>query len=254
MMTPKIKFKKMTLEQNINIITEAYLNTEEKTLDIHNLLEEYFPELCDIHKSNSKNEISTKIKSIVTNYYTTNSHNIDNACLKYQNIWNKYNDVYFTKLSKYLNKKWPNDLIEITCYVGMIPFFPRNINNNTFYINPHLNEEALTQACAHETLHFLWFQKWNELYPETIITELESPHLPWLYSEIVTSPILNNTEFQKIFKFHENSYPYFYILYDGNKLVIDKITEIYNSQNSIETKITAGYEYLKNIDSIKTNN
>lgn len=248
MITPKLKFKKISLEENINIILTAYLNKNSKALDIHNLLDEYFPELHNIHKNITKEEISTTIKNIVSNYYTSNSQNIEEACQQYQKIWNKYNDTYFAKLSNYLNTKWPNDLKEIICYVGMLPFFPRNLDNYTFYINPHLNEENLIEACAHETLHFLWLKKWLEIYPETVKEEFESPHLPWLYSEMVTAPILNNTEFQKIFKFHEKGYSYFCTLYNDKILVMDKITEIFNSENSIEDKMKTGYKYLKNIN------
>mgnify|MGYP006956014415 CR=1 FL=1 len=248
MIIPKLKFKKISLEENINIILTAYLSKNSKALDIHNLLEEYFPELHNIHKNIAKEEISPTIKNIVSNYYTSNSQNIEEACQQYQKIWNKYNDTYFAKLSNYLNTKWPNDSKEIICYVGMLPFFPRNIDNYTFYINPHLNEENLIEACTHETLHFLWFKKWLEIYPETVKEEFESPHLPWLYSEMVTAPILNNTEFQKIFKFQEKGYSYFYTLYNDKILVMDKITEIFNSENSIEDKIKTGYKYLKNIN------
>lgn len=45
----------------------------------------------------------------------------------------------------------------------MLPFFPRDIDNYTFYINPHLNEEKLTEACAHETLHFYGLSSGNPL-------------------------------------------------------------------------------------------
>lgn len=42
------------------------------------------------------------------------------------------------------------------------------------------------------------------LYPEIPKTEYESPYLAWQYSEMVTDPILNNSEFQTIFNFTEN--------------------------------------------------
>lgn len=248
MTIPKIKFKKMTLEQNINIIIDAFLNNREKTLDIHNLLMQYFPELCDIHKNISKEEISQKTKIIVTNYYTSNSQNIENACLEYTKTWNKYNDIYFKKLSNYLNINWPININEITCYVGMLPFFPRDIDNYTFYINPHLNEEKLTEVCAHETLHFLWFTKWKTLYPEIPKAEYESPYLAWQYSEMVTDPILNNTDFQAIFDFTEKSYHEFYKLQKNGKLVMEELKKIYSASTNIEDKITTGYEYLKNLN------
>lgn len=244
---PKIIFKPITLEENIKIIQNFYFGEGEKS-EIHNLLCEYFPELHDIHKNISKEEISTKISAIITNYYTSNSQNIREACKKYSAIWNKYNDTYFKKLADYLNINWPININEITCYVGMLPFFPRDIDNYTFYINPHLNEEKLTEVCAHETLHFLWFTKWKTLYPEIPKAEYESPYLAWQYSEMVTDPILNNTDFQAIFDFTEKSYPEFYKLQKNGKLVMEELKKIYSASTNIEDKITTGYEYLKNLN------
>ena len=244
---PKIIFKPITLEENIKIIQNFYFE-EDKKSDFHNLLCEYFPELHDIHKNISKEEISTKISAIITNYYTSNSQNIKEACKKYSAIWNKYNDTYFKKLADYLNINWPININEITCYIGMLPFFPRDIDNSTFYINPHLNEEKLTEVCAHETLHFLWFTKWKTLYPEIPKAEYESPFLAWQYSEMVTDPILNNTDFQAIFDFTEKSYPEFYKLQKNGKLVMEELKKIYSASTKIEDKITTGYEYLKNLN------
>ena len=94
---PKILFKPITLEENIKIIQNFYFE-EDKKSDFHNLLCEYFPELHDIHKNFSKEEISTKISAIITNYYTSNSQNIKEACKKYSDIWSKYNNIYFIDL------------------------------------------------------------------------------------------------------------------------------------------------------------
>ena len=244
---PKIIFKPIILEENIKIIQNFCFEEDEKS-EIHNLLCEYFPELHDIYKNISKEEKSTKISAIITNYYTSNSQNIREACKKYSAIWNKYNDTYFKRLADYLNINWPININEITCYVGMLPFFPRDIDNYTFYINPHLNEEKLTEVCAHETLHFLWFTKWKTLYPEISKTEYESPFLAWQYSEMVTDPILNNSEFQTIFNFTEKSYLEFYKLQKNGKFVMEELKKIYSASTNIEDKITTGYEYLKNLN------
>ncbi|MDO4376129.1 MAG: hypothetical protein Q4C33_03040 [bacterium] len=245
MLVPKIKFKKLPLEENINIILNAYFTSDNKILDIHNLLSQYFPEFKNIDINLSKKEKSTIISNIITNYYTDNIENIDRAIEKYTKQWEFYNDIYFTKLVNYLNITKQTDIKEINCYIGMLPFFPRDLNSKSFIINPHLNELQLTQTCAHETLHFLWFHKWKELYPQTSKEEYESPHLPWIYSEMVTDPILNSSDFQKIFKFHEKAYPFLYTMIDGKKTLMEKITEIYNSNFSIEDKIKKGYIYLK---------
>lgn len=61
------------------------------------------------------------------------------------------------------------------------------------------------------------------LYPEIPKAEYESPFLAWQYSEMVTDPILNNTDFQAIFDFTEKSYPEFYKLQKNGKLVMEEL-------------------------------
>ena len=48
----------------------------------------------------------------------------------------------------------------------------------------------MIEVSAHEILHFLWFKKWKEVFPETGLKEYESPHLVWRLSEIMDPIIL----------------------------------------------------------------
>ena len=101
---------------------------------------------------------------------------------------------------------------------------------------------------AHEALHFWWFIKWKQLYPEIPRMEYDSPYLSWQYSEMVTDPILNNEPFNKIFNFlEERGYDSFYEMYDGSELVMDRLRDIYKENISIDKKIRSGYNYLQYI-------
>ena len=143
--------------------------------------------------------------------------------------------------------KWPNELDVIDAKVGLIPVFPRYLDTFSFSVSTGLNDFQLTEICAHETLHFLWFEKWKKIYPETPRREYDSPYITWQYSEMVTDPILNNKPFSDIFDFQEHGYNSFYEMYDGEELVMDNLRKIYGESISVEQKIDKGFKYIKNI-------
>jgi len=237
-MIPKIIFKKMSLEDNIEIIKWAYYE-EDKTLDVHNYVIEYFEELKNI-SNESKEETDKLISNIIEKEYYKYEDDINKEIIKYQNIWDEYNDLYISELSKYLNISWDKDII---CNIGMIPIFPRDIDNNTFSISINLDKDKLIEVCAHEVCHFLWFKKFREIYPNIQNKEYNSPYLPWKYSEIVVDPIINSKNIKNIIHIDEKAYLSFYKINNG-KLMHD-IINIYNENISIEERIKKGYEYLK---------
>ena len=54
---------------------------------------------------------------------------------------------------------------------------------------------------------------------------------------MVTDPILNNSPFSDMFEFIERGYDSFNELYDGDRLVMDNLKNIYIENISIEEKI-----------------
>ena len=159
-------------------------------------------------------------------------------------LWKGYNDIYLKTLASYLNIEWPNDLKEINATIGLIPVFPRYLDDFSFSVGTGIDEARLLAVCAHETLHFLWFEKWKQIHPETPRREYDSPYLVWQYSEMVTDPILNNKPFSQIFNFNERGYDSFYELYDGSIKVMDKLRNIYSKDIPIEEKINTGFDYI----------
>lgn len=246
MKVPKIVFKEMTLQENIDIIKWAYFENS-GVLNVHDFTIKYFPQLANLDSNMSKDEIYKIIDEVVTNDYNKNKDKIVTEIERYNNLWEQYNDKYFRALSIYLNIKWPNDLKEITATIGFVPVFPRNLDDFSFSIGPEVNDLDLLNICAHETLHFLWFEKWKQIHPETSRHEFDSPYIVWQYSEMVTDPIINNKPFSEILKLEEKSYDSFYELeYDGIK-VMDKLREIYSKNIKIEKKIDMGYKYIKRV-------
>jgi len=249
MFLPRIVFREMTLEENINIIKWEYFE-KEGPLNIQKIVINQFKELDGLDENLSKEEIYKIIKEVVTKYYNKNKEKIKKEVLKYNEIWSKYNDSYFKELSKYLNITWPTSHKIIDAGVGLIPVFPRYLDSFGFSIGINIDEFGVKKISAHETLHFLWFEKWKRLHPETPRREYESPYITWQYSEMVTDPILNNLPFTKIFDFIERGYDSFYEMYDNGELVMDKLRNIYSENIPIEEKINNGFEYLKTLNKI----
>ena len=246
MKIPKIKIKKMTLDENISIIKWAYFENND-TLNAHKYVVEYFEEIASINQNLSPEEVNQIIEKVVTNNYIKYESKIKNEIERYNSLWEEYNDKYFESLSTYLNIKWPDNIDEIIATVGLIPVFPRDLDKHSFSMSTDLEDWKLIEVCAHETLHFLWFEKWKQLYPETSKKEYNSPYLVWQYSEMVTDPILNNKPFSNIFDFIEHSYDSFYTILDNGEKVMDKLRNIYSKNISIEEKIKFGFEYINKV-------
>lgn len=243
MSIPKVEFRPMTLEENIETIKWAFYE-DNGDLSVHYYTIKYFPELATIDLNSSKEEVYRMIETIVTNDYTKYKVRIHSEVERYNNLWNEYNNKYFEILSEFLGVDFPNNIKEINAYVGLIPVFPRYLDSFSFSISTGVDDWKLIETTAHETLHFLWFEKWKKMYPKTPRRHFDSPYLEWKYSEMVTDPILNNNPFNELFNFTEKGYDSFYELYDNDKLVMDKLRKIYSTDASIEEKIEKGFVYI----------
>ena len=241
---PKIKFKIMSLEDNIDTIKWAFYENDDN-LSVHSYTIEYFKELSLLDINGPKEKVNKTIEKVVTKYYYMNKDKLLSEVERYNKIWNKYNDKYLKVLSEFLEINFPRELEEIDAYVGLIPIFPRYLDSFSFSIGPDLEDLAVIEVASHETLHFLWFLKWKKLHPETKRNHYDSPYIEWKYSEMVTDPILNNKPFSNFLPFKEKSYDSFYELYDDNELVMDKLRKIYSNDSNIDTKIEEGFNYIK---------
>ncbi len=246
-MITKIKFREMTLRENIDIIKWAYYEGN-GVLSVHNYTIQYFPELANFDNNASKEEVMKKIEEVVTKKYKQYRNRIKSETKRYNEIWNQYNDKYFSLLSNYLGIDF-SDVEIVDGSVGLIPVFPRNLDKFSFSVSTGLDDWFLIRVSAHETLHFMWFEKWKQIHPEISRREYDSPYISWQYSEMVTDPILNNKPFSEMFGdiFVERGYDSFYELYDGDHLVMDKLRNLYSENISVEDKINKGFEYINNI-------
>jgi len=243
---PKIKFQAMSLEENIETIKWAFYE-DNGDLSVHYYTIQYFPELASIDINEPKDKVYKIIEQVVTKDYEIYKDRIISEVERYNKLWNEYNDKYFKMLSNFLGVGFPKNVEQIDAKVGLIPVFPRYLESFSFSLSTGVEDWKVIETSAHETLHFLWFEKWKKLYPETPKQQYDSPHIEWKYSEMVTDPILNNAPFNRLFNFTERGYDSFYELYDNDELVMDKLRNIFSTNDTIDKKIDNGFLYVKNV-------
>ncbi len=246
MNTPKVIFQKMTLEENIELVKWAFFQ-DDKELNIKDYTLFLFKELEPLVNAKPTKAVEEKIEEIVTSYYRLNEKQMEKEVIRYQNIWAKYNDNYLKTLATFFKVPLPPKMKIINAKVGLIPVFPRMLDDFSFSLSIGIEDWKIIETTAHEVLHFIWFEKWKLLYPKTPRRYFDSPYLEWKYSEMVTDPILNNKPFKEMFTFQERGYDSFYQLYDENELVMDKLRKIYSTGDSIENKIKDGFTYIEQI-------
>lgn len=247
---PKLKFRPISLEENIDIIKWAYYE-DNGLLSVRDFTIKYFEELEQLDDNAPKDDVYNLIEQVVRADYYKYEERIKEEVIRYNNLWQKYNDVYFKTLSNYLSIDWPSDLEIIEGKVGLMPVFPRYLDKFSFSVATGVDDLKLIETCAHETLHFLWFEKWKSIHPEIPRREYDAPYITWQYSEMVTDPILNNKPFSDIFEFREQGYNSFYEIYDGQTLVMDNLRKLYGEDIEINEKINNGFDYVRKILDLK---
>ena len=68
MFLPKIIFREMTLEENIEVIKWAYFE-DNGALSVHDFTVKYFPELANLDSNLSRDEVYKVIEEVVTSDY-----------------------------------------------------------------------------------------------------------------------------------------------------------------------------------------
>mgnify|MGYP004453515507 CR=1 FL=1 len=244
---PKIIFEPMSLEENIDIIKWSFFEVND-LMNLHKSTICCFKELFEVNINGNKEEIYLYIEKVVSKYYNKCINKINDEVQRYNKIWDSYNDNYFRKLSIYLNMNFSSNLKIIKAKVGLIPVFPRYLDTYSFSVSISLEEKQIIDICSHECLHFLWFDKWKKMYSNYSRDEFESPHTIWKYSEMVVDPILNSKEINKVINLNIRAYDNFYNIKDNNDIyVMDKLKNIFNTNDLIEDKIRNGYEYISSV-------
>lgn len=141
------------------------------------------------------------LKNYIIEFKKENCKLIEENKIKYQAEWQKIEKDFFVILSEIMQTNWPRDKKAIKAMISINPICPRFLNNWSFSI--FYNYKKISHAIEvimHESCHFLYFEKWKQVYPKINPKKFESPYIEWHLSEIIAPIILNDWRTQKLLK------------------------------------------------------
>ena len=247
--TPKVHFSLMTREHCFFRGKHWYFFKIDKSFDYKKATLQTYPALK--HKKFTSLRVFKKFfKNLIKKLYQERSQFWNRIVQEYQKMRDQYNDQYFKTIADFLHIDFPQEHRTIIAEVGKISIFPRNLDTFSFGIgirDPQMTKnlkERICEVVAHECLHFLRFEKWKQLHPETPREEYDCPYLVWQYSEMVVDPIFQAINVCDLFQCNEDvkkhfrsSYDSFYEMKDGEEGVMDHLIGIFQENSTIEEKI-----------------
>jgi hypothetical protein len=241
-MVPKVKFKLVNIDFDSYWINRFTLGSwAHYVYKVH-------PELKVLLKDvKEKRKRLTIIKNYLKIYYSEHKEEFDRAIKYNQLFWNKINNEYFKLLEMILGTTWKVKVIN--AYVSANPICPRFLDTHSFTIFFRKKKYPSMLATAHECLHFLYFKKFHEVFPNVSIRTFNAPYLEWALSEILARPILNTDAIQELLKIKEWSYPEFQKVKIGKKRLPEYFDDLYTKSlkkgESFEKFLRTAYKEAK---------
>lgn len=152
----------------------------------------------------AKNE--KEVKEYLSAFRLKKKKAIKGSIKVFEKRWKEIEKEFFEMLPWVLETEWPKNKT-ITVYISVNPISPRFLDEWSFSMHYKNNSSAgVREFFAHEILHFLYFKKWKELFPNAKRKTFDYPYIEWNLSEILAPIILNNSPIKKLLKGRAGSY------------------------------------------------
>jgi hypothetical protein len=247
MKLPKVKFIEIPIEIEIDVFNYFLFKDKwgwsEKIFKIH-------PELKESLKLKSKKQRISFIKKYIKKIRRICNKSINVNKKKYKKNWEKIEKDFLIALSELINKEWPQDKGEIKAMMSINIISPRFLDDWSFSIyNNYDNNFSVIKVITHEIVHFLYFEKWKEIYPKMNQKKFNNPNIEWHLSEILAPIILNDKKIKRITGVKPIEYKEYKKIKINNKEVSKFFGDLYKKyqkQNrSFEEFLRESYKIIK---------
>lgn len=223
---PQVRYEIGSLDMEAELFYNFAGKGRERWRDVINRA---YPELIPmLATATDEAEAKNRCLEFARTLHAENKDEIETARIELQSSWDVVGPKYLTILSEHLETEWPIEHPIITGYISVQPIYPRFLNKFSFCVGYNKPIASSVETSAHEILHFLWFKKWKEVFPEMNSTTYESPHLVWRLSEIMDPIILQcHMEIKDLIKPNNWGYRSFADIKIGDISMTDYFKNIY---------------------------
>lgn len=207
-----------------------------------------YPELLDTLEGKDEGERNEIIRQAVEKRLADSAEEIAARVEYFQTKFDSFLYDSIEAQCRLYNYSWKESHQYINCYVGYIPFYPRNDIDKWFYISYNDEERAFSGA-VHEINHMIFYEKWKEMND---LDSMPGPRFPepiWFLQEMVVDPTLNDPTVKPHTMYENRAYDQFYTQMVGGKSMIDHLQKLYDKKASIEDFLREGLAFAeRNID------
>lgn len=244
-MIPKVKFEVAPLEHYIKHVCH-FLNPGRGDWDWSNIILKNYPKLKEkLRKIKAKKQRNKTTYNFFREMEKNKKLEFIKNKKKFKKEWGKINDKVMRTLSVIVETKWPKNSVEITCFLTLNPICPRDIKKRTFDLFYKSNIWKMKAISLHEILHFIYFEKWKQIFPKTKEREFEAPHLIWFLSEMVPPSIQKDRKIQKIFKHKPLVYKELEKCKINGKPLLKHIQEFYDKRKDFADFLKQSWKFVK---------
>ena len=207
------------------------------------------PKLKKVFSLKTEIEQVKFLKRYIVEFRKENQKLIEKNKTEYQKEWQKIEKDFFSILSEIIQIAWPKNKKVIKAMISVNPICPRFLNDWSFSV--FYNYKKITHAMEvimHESCHFLYFEKWKQLYPNMNNKKFEFPYIEWHLSEIIAPIILNDICIQKLLKQKAVFYPEYKKIKTGGRTAPRYFTDLYNKvikNNNFDKFLKESYQAIK---------
>ncbi|MBI2411200.1 MAG: hypothetical protein HYV32_04890 [Candidatus Kerfeldbacteria bacterium] len=197
-LTPKVYFIDMPLDMEIEMLNgflfESFGGWNKYVLRRH-------PELKKAYTLKTDAERRAYIRNYIIQFRKTHKAEMVKKKEQFQKAWKTVEKEYFTTLQELMDIEWPKQRNKIYAMISINPICPRFLDEWNFSLFYNYDDiHRMIEVIMHESCHFLYFEKWKELYPKADRKTFDAPYIEWYLSEISAPIILNEPRIQPLLK------------------------------------------------------
>jgi len=248
-MLPVITISPIDPEYNIDLVARwisPAFNKANKTLPFAESTYVLFPALRGkIGEDMPDSQIRKIVAPAVMAKLQENESLIQEKIAYLQNYFQRINDALLAALADTHETSWPADCHEIACHVGYISRCPRNVIIKKLWVSCSMDDTEIIRASLHEMAHFMFYEKWKEIYGPVLPKDLGRPSPRWYLEEMTVDPLLNDARIKSVVPLEHKAYPQFYAESIDGTPIMDHMKNFYANRKSIEKFIKKAHRFVK---------
>lgn len=253
-MIPKVEFKVRDIDEYVGMFQHLLVFDSHSWASKTNAIFKTYPELKD--KLGSLVDVSNEQKKgIVYEFFKKedekNKPKMKEKITEFQKSWDEINDSAMAALSEVAEISWMEKDKKIIAGISLSPICPRHIQERRYMVPWFCNTHDIRKISFHEIFHFIYFEKWKEVFPDAKKEEFEAPNLAWHLSEIVPGIVLRDKRIQKVFEHKPYEYKEYLACQINNKPLLGYICDFYENRTDFEDFLKKSWDFAcKNESSI----